>query len=214
MAEAIDDGIDEPRTQIVVCCGWPRHAGRQVVADVHEQVDVRLAPVAVLDAPQDLLEPAGCPSRHGVHCPHDSRQKNRVIRHAARTTQVVSSITTIEPDPSMDPASPTSSWPRGRSRCSGPNHGADTPPGMMALSGAVAGDAAAESGVEHEVAEGGLHHLHLVHSRDCARARPGANRRVPVERPAPRAVKASDPLSITHGRLDSVSTLLTTVGSP
>ncbi len=41
-----------------------------------------------------------------------------------------------------------------------------------------------------------------------------ANRRVPAERPAPSAVNAPEPLTITHGRLDSVSTLLTTVGSP
>src|ERR1700734_1040114 len=38
---------------------WPRHPRRQVVADVHEQVDIGVASVAVLDAPQDLLEPAG-----------------------------------------------------------------------------------------------------------------------------------------------------------
>ncbi len=34
----------------------------------------------------------------------------------------------------MEPAAATSSWPRGRSIWSGPNHGADTPPGMKALS--------------------------------------------------------------------------------
>src|SRR5579864_9597332 len=37
--------------------GRPRHPGGEVVTDVHEQVDVGLAPVAVLDAPQDLLQP-------------------------------------------------------------------------------------------------------------------------------------------------------------
>ena len=43
-------------------------------------------------------------------------------------------MTMIEPEPSIEPASPTSSWPSGRSSWSGPNHGADTPPGMMAFS--------------------------------------------------------------------------------
>ena len=56
------------------------------------------------------------------------------MRQAARTAQVWSSMTTTEPEPSMDPASATSSWPRGRSIRSGPNHGAETPPGMNALS--------------------------------------------------------------------------------
>ena len=49
------------------------------------------------------------PSRHGVHCPQDSREKNFVMRHAARTTQLVSSKTTIEPEPSIEPFSATSS---------------------------------------------------------------------------------------------------------
>jgi hypothetical protein len=74
------------------------------------------------------------PSRHGVHLPHDSRAKNRTMRHAALTTSVVSSITTMAPDPSIDPAAPTAPVSSGRSRCSSKNHGADTPPGMNALS--------------------------------------------------------------------------------
>ena len=57
-----------------------------------------------------------------------------MIRHAARTMQVESSIATIDPEPSIDPASPTSSWPSGRSSLSGPNQGAETPPGMIAFS--------------------------------------------------------------------------------
>src|SRR6202163_2266784 len=36
---------------------WPRHPGGEVVAHVHEQVHVGFPPVAVLDAPHDLLEP-------------------------------------------------------------------------------------------------------------------------------------------------------------
>ena len=81
------------------------------------------------------------PSRQGVHWPQDSRAKNLVIRQAARTMQVVVSMTTIEPEPSIEPASPTSSCPSGRSRWSGPNHGAETPPGMKAFTLAAAADA-------------------------------------------------------------------------
>ncbi len=39
-----------------------------------------------------------------------------------------------------------------------------------------------------------------------------ANMRVPLDDSAPRAVKASAPLVMIHGRFDSVSTLLTIVG--
>src|SRR5579872_4414146 len=38
--------------------GRPRHPRCQVVAHVHQEVDVGRAPHAVLDATQDLLEPA------------------------------------------------------------------------------------------------------------------------------------------------------------
>jgi len=55
------------------------------------------------------------PSRQGVHCPHDSREKNFVMRHAARTTQVDESMITTEPEPSMEPAWPDLILPRGRS---------------------------------------------------------------------------------------------------
>ena len=58
------------------------------------------------------------PSRQGVHCPQDSWAKNRTIRSAARTTQVVSSMTTTAPDPSIEPALAVSSLVTGRSRWS------------------------------------------------------------------------------------------------
>ena len=74
------------------------------------------------------------PSRQGVHWPQDSLWKNRVSRQAARTMHVVSSMATIEPDPSMVPFLPTSSWSRGMSRCWGPNQYDEAPPGMKALS--------------------------------------------------------------------------------
>ena len=57
--------------------------------------------------------------------------------------QVSSSMATTEPEPSMVPFLPTSSWSRGRSSCSGPNQYDEAPPGMKALSVAVASDAAA-----------------------------------------------------------------------
>ena len=41
-----------------------------------------------------------------------------------------------------------------------------------------------------------------------------AKTRVPAEDPSPRAAKASPPWVMIQGRLDMVSTLLTTVGSP
>ena len=59
-----------------------------------------------------------CPRGQGVHFPHDSRAKNRTIRHAAFTMSVVSSITTMAPEPSMEPALSTVGLSSGRSRCS------------------------------------------------------------------------------------------------
>jgi hypothetical protein len=74
------------------------------------------------------------PSRHGVHLPHDSRAKKRTTRRQAFTASVVSSMTTIAPEPSIEPAPPTGRASRGRSRCSSKNHGAEPPPGMNILS--------------------------------------------------------------------------------
>ena len=123
------------------------------------------------------------PSRHGVHWPHDSREKNLVIRQAARTAQVWSSMTTTEPDPSIEPASATSSWPRGRSIWSGPNHGADTPPGMNAFSPRPCGMPPPSTGAL-------IRSLKVVLTISSSYT-PGlatwparANSRVPVERPA------------------------------
>ena len=73
------------------------------------------------------------PSRHGVHFPHDSRAKNRTTLWQALTTSVVSSMTTMAPEPSMEPAWSTVVFSSGRSRCSSKNHGADAPPGMNVL---------------------------------------------------------------------------------
>src|ERR1700734_171006 len=38
--------------------GRPGHAGRDVVAQVHQKVQIFLAPVAILNSPHDALEPA------------------------------------------------------------------------------------------------------------------------------------------------------------
>ena len=72
------------------------------------------------------------PTRHGTHLPHDSSRKNRRTFTAAASRSVPSAMTTIAPDPSMEPAScsvpkssSTSSW-------SGPMKLEDAPPGWMA----------------------------------------------------------------------------------
>ena len=56
------------------------------------------------------------------------------MRHAARTEQVVWSMGTTEPEPAMEPTSAIFSLASSTSRCSGPSHGDDTPPGMNAFS--------------------------------------------------------------------------------
>ena len=66
--------------------------------------------------------------------PHDSRAKKRTTRRQARTASVVSSMTTIAPEPSIEPAPPTTRPSSGRSTCSGKNQGAEAPPGMNILS--------------------------------------------------------------------------------
>ena len=75
------------------------------------------------------------PTRHGTHLPQDSSRKNRSTLVAAASRSVPSAMTTIAPEPSMDPAacsvpksSSTSSW-------SGPMKLEDAPPGWMAPSG-------------------------------------------------------------------------------
>ena len=73
------------------------------------------------------------PSRHGVHLPHDSRAKNRTILQHAATMSVDWSITTMAPEPSIDPALSTVGLSSAMSRCSGKNHIADAPPGIKAL---------------------------------------------------------------------------------
>src|SRR5205823_186844 len=132
-AEVIDEGMDGPSTQIVVCLGGQDKPGAMLshTSNSRSRSSSRPAPSSMRYM---TLSSQPAPSRHGVHWPHDSWWKKRVMRQAARTAQVVSSMTTIDPEPSMDPALPTSSWSRGMSILSGPNHGADAPPGMNAFS--------------------------------------------------------------------------------
>ena len=213
MAEAIDDGMDEPSTQMVVCCGRPRHPGGQVVADVHEQVEVRLAPVAVLDAAQDLLQPAaalatrralaarlapeeaGDPPggpHHAGGVVHDHDRAR--AEHGPGLAHLVLAERQVEV---------VGAEPRGRH-----------PAGDDGLQLAAAGDAPAEHRGVDEVAEGGLHHLDLV---DTGVAHVPGQREQPRARGAARAQGgegARTRCTMTQGRLDSVSTLFTTVGSP
>src|SRR5581483_4635310 len=107
-ADVIDEGIDGPRTQIVVCRGGQDKPGAMLshTSNRRSRSSSRPAPLSMRYM---TLSSQPDPSRHGVHWPHDSWWKKRVIRHAARTAHVVSSMTTIDPEPSMNPALPTSS---------------------------------------------------------------------------------------------------------
>src|SRR3984957_18910045 len=111
IAECTDDGIEGPSTQMVVCCGGQLRPGEMLShrSSSMSRSSTRPPPCSRRYIARSIQPD---PSRHGVHCPQDSREKNLVIRQAARTTQVVESMTTTEPEPSIEPASPTSSWPR------------------------------------------------------------------------------------------------------
>ena len=71
------------------------------------------------------------PSRHGVHLPHDSCSKNSVVTSALRTMQVVSSMKTTAPEPSIVPASFSASKSIAMSVVV--SSGALAPPGMTAF---------------------------------------------------------------------------------
>src|SRR3954463_15522766 len=102
MAETTEEGMDGPRTQIVVCRGGQDKPGAML-----SHTSRRRSRSSSLPAPCSMrymiLSTQPAPSRHGVHCPQDSWWKKRVMRQAARTAHVVSSITTIDPEPSIDP---------------------------------------------------------------------------------------------------------------
>ena len=108
MPEAMDDGIEGPSTQMVVCCGGQATPGEMLshTSMSRSRSSSRPAPFSIRYM---IRSNQPEPSRHGVHWPQDSREKNLVMRQAARTTQVAESMTTIAPEPSIEPAAPTSS---------------------------------------------------------------------------------------------------------
>src|SRR3990172_8451975 len=73
------------------------------------------------------------PILHGGHFPHDSDCVNERKNFATSTMQVSSSITTIPPEPIMEPTETSESKSTGRSRCSAGMHPPDGPPVCTAL---------------------------------------------------------------------------------
>ena len=117
MALAMGLTADGPSGQIVVCFG-----GHAIDGEMLSHRSSSRAMSSGRPCPSSMRRSTFSsqlvPSRHGVHLPQDSRAKNRTTRHAAFTASVVSSITTMAPDPSIEPAAPTAPASRGRSRCS------------------------------------------------------------------------------------------------
>ena len=74
------------------------------------------------------------PTRHGVHCPHDSSRKKPAIRIRIVPMSTVSSKTTIAPEPSVALAARASSKVSGRSSSSGPTNTPAAPPSSTACS--------------------------------------------------------------------------------
>jgi hypothetical protein len=151
------------------------------------------------------------PSRHGVHLPQDSLAKKRTMRQAALTTSVVSSITTIAPEPTIEPALSTVGLSSGRSRCSSKNHIAEAPPGMNAFTARPPRTPPQYSGDSISCRK-------VVMPLGTSKT-PGRftcpdteNIRMPVEVGAPSALNAAPPFSTIHGTLARVSTLFTMVG--
>src|SRR4051794_18114544 len=99
MADMIDDGVDGPSTQTVVWAGGHDRPGAMLsqTSTRRSRSSSRPEPVSMR---WRIFSNQPVPSRHGVHLPHDSLEKNFVHRQAVRTMHVVSSITTIDPDPS------------------------------------------------------------------------------------------------------------------
>ncbi len=131
-AEAMGDTADGPSGQMVVCFGGQVMVGLMLS---HTSSNRSRSPGRPWPSRMRcrIFSSQVVPSRHGEHLPHDSRAKNRTMRSAAFTMSVVSSITTMAPEPSMDPALPTAPASSGMSRCSSKNHGDEAPPGMNAL---------------------------------------------------------------------------------
>ena len=94
--------------------------------------------------PSSIFQSSRCsqpvPSRQGVHCPHDSCAKNRAVIQAARTMQVVSSMTIGVPVPKSEPARVRESKSIGMSISSPRSTGAGGAARDHALHRAPAGD--------------------------------------------------------------------------
>ena len=93
---------------------------------------------SALPSPSSMRESTrwsqGVPSRHGVHWPHDSCEKNLARFVAASTMHVSSFITMIAADPSIDFLAARPSKSSGQSSISSAvSIAADAPPGMTAF---------------------------------------------------------------------------------
>ena len=103
MADAIGDTADGPSGQIVVCLG-----GQVIPGLILSHTSRRRSRSSGLPFPSIIrcsnYSSQFVPSRHGAHLPQDSREKNLTTLWHALTMSVFSSMTTIAPDPSIEPA--------------------------------------------------------------------------------------------------------------
>src|SRR5437870_1741127 len=137
-ADTTGGGIDGPSGQIADMLGGHRD-GQETPGEMESHTSSRSSRSSNRPLPDSsrnmICSSQVLPSRHGVHCPHDSREKKRTRRQAARTMQARSLIATTEPDPIIEPPSPfTFVSSSSMSRRSGPNQNDEAPPGMNAFS--------------------------------------------------------------------------------
>ena len=182
MAEAMDEGMEGPSTQMVVCWGGqPRPGGCcRTRPCSRSRSSSRPGPVSIR---YRIRSSQPEPSRHGVHWPQDSRGKNLVIRQAARTTQVV-----VVHDHDRARAEHRAGLAdlvlaERQVEVLGTEPGRRDPAGDEGLQVAAAADPAAEHRGVDEVAEGGLRPSPPRRRPGCFTWPASANSRVPVERP-------------------------------
>ena len=126
---------------------------------------------------------------------------------------VVESITMIAPEPSIDPAAPTSLPSNGRSSWSGKNHGADPPPGTNVFRSLPLRMPPLKS-LPYRRSRNVVVPLTISNTPGRSTCPDTATMRVPGDVSVPIVVYSATPLHSSHGRLASVSTLLTIVGWP